>query len=59
VLAITLGEGRNRQIRHLCDRAGFHVVRLVRTAIGKLSDPALKPGAWRELRPADFKRLDA
>ncbi len=59
VLAIILGEGRNRQIRRLCDRAGFHVVRLVRTAIGGLSDPALRPGAWRELRPADFKRLDA
>lgn len=58
VLAITLSEGRNRQIRHLCGRAGFNVVRLVRTAIGALADPALRPGAWRDLRPGDFKRLD-
>ncbi len=59
VLAITLSEGRNRQIRHLCGRAGFNVVRLVRTAIGNLTDPELKPGTWRELRPVDLKRLDA
>lgn len=58
VLAITLGEGRNRQVRHLCSRAGFNVVRLVRTAIGTLTDPTLKPGTWRELRPADIKRLE-
>ncbi|MBM4162896.1 MAG: rRNA pseudouridine synthase [Lentisphaerae bacterium] len=59
LVAITLSEGRNRQIRHLCARAGFHVVRLVRTAIGGLTAPALKPGAWRALTPADLKRLDA
>ncbi len=59
VVAITLSEGRNRQIRHLCARAGFNVVRLVRTAIGGLSAPTLKPGAWRDIRPADIRRLDA
>ena len=59
LVAITLSEGRNRQIRHLCARAGFHVVRLVRTAIGSLTAPTLLPGTWRDLRPADIKRLDA
>lgn len=57
VLAITLSEGRNRQIRHLCGRAGFNVVRLVRTAIGNFTAPTLKSGTWRELRPVDLKRL--
>lgn len=57
VLAITLSEGRNRQIRYLFGRAGFNVARLVRTAIGNLTDPTLKSGTWRELRPVDLKRL--
>ena len=49
VLTITIHEGRNRQIRRMCDAIGHPVVRLVRTRIGPIVDRQLKPGAWREL----------
>ncbi len=58
-IEITIGEGRNRQVRFLCARAGFNVIRLIRTAIGNLRDTKLKPGQWRPLRPAERSLLTA
>jgi 23S rRNA pseudouridine2605 synthase len=57
--AIELGihEGRNRQVRRMCDAVGHPVVRLVRTRIGPLRDGSLKPGTWRALTPAEVRRL--
>ena len=57
--AVELGihEGRNRQVRRMCDAVGHPVVRLVRTRIGPLRDGSLKPGAWRALTQAEVRRL--
>ena len=49
VLSIVIHEGRNRQIRRMCEAIGHPVRRLVRTRIGPISDRALAPGTWREL----------
>lgn len=48
VLRITIHEGRNRQVRRMCEAVGYPVRRLVRTRIGPLVDRSLKPGEWRE-----------
>jgi len=57
VLRIVIHEGRNRQIRRMCDAVGHPVRRLVRTRIGPLIDTQLKPGGWRELDPAEVRAL--
>ncbi|MBM3717877.1 MAG: rRNA pseudouridine synthase [Actinobacteria bacterium] len=49
VLRIVIHEGRNRQVRRMCEHVGFPVVRLARTRIGPLADPSLAPGRWRLL----------
>jgi 23S rRNA pseudouridine2605 synthase len=49
VLRITIHEGRNRQVRRMCEAVGHPVLRLIRTRIGPLSDRNLAPGVWREL----------
>jgi 23S rRNA pseudouridine2605 synthase len=54
-LRITIHEGRNRQIRRMCEAVGHPVVRLVRTRIGPIADRRLKPGEWRELTPAEVR----
>ena len=49
-IRMTIHEGRNRQIRRMCEKAGLEVRRLKRVAIGNMPlDPKLKSGAWREL----------
>lgn len=57
VLRITIHEGRNRQIRRMCDAVGHRVTRLVRTRIGPLTDRSLLPGAWRELTTDEWRAL--
>jgi len=57
VLRITIHEGRNRQVRRMCEAVGHPVRRLVRTRIGPLSDRSLGPGEWRELSPAERRSL--
>ncbi len=57
VLRITIHEGRNRQIRRMCDAVGYPVRRLVRTRIGPLRDPSLRPGQWRALTAAELTAL--
>src|SRR4051812_4836868 len=56
-LAITLREGRNRQVRNMCEAIGHPVDRLKRVAIGPLRDPRLKTGYWRDLSDEEVKRL--
>ncbi|HEX2038589.1 MAG TPA: pseudouridine synthase [Acidimicrobiales bacterium] len=58
VLRITIHEGRNRQVRRMCEAVGHPVVRLVRTRIGPLADRSLKPGAWRPLAPDEVRALE-
>ena len=57
VLRITIHEGRNRQIRRMCEAVGHPVVRLVRTRIGPITDRKLKPGEWRELGSDELREL--
>lgn len=49
-VALTLREGRNRQVRRMTAAVGFPTLRLVRQAIGPWSVEGLAPGAWRELQ---------
>jgi len=58
LLRITIHEGRNRQIRRMCESVGFPVVRLVRTRIGTLTDRTLGPGAWRPLTQDEVRALE-
>ena len=46
-LEITIFEGKNRQIRRLCARAGLKVLQLTRISFGNLSITGLAPGEWR------------
>lgn len=57
VLHITLHEGRNRQIRHLCDEAGLTVRRLTRVSIGNLKLGGLGVGKWRHLEQEEIDYL--
>lgn len=57
VLQIVIREGRNRQIRKMCEAVGLEVARLRRTAIGPLKLGMLKPGEYRELTAEELKAL--
>ncbi len=57
VLLITIKEGRNRQIRRMCEAVGLEVARLRRVSIGPLRLGMLKPGAWRELTAEELRAL--
>lgn len=59
LLRIVIHEGRNRQVRRMCSAVGHDVTRLVRSRIGGLSDPALKPGEWRDLTASEVRSLEA
>ena len=56
-LVITLREGRNRQVRNMCDAIGHPVDHLKRVAIGPLRDARLKKGYWRDLDEAEVAML--
>ncbi|HEV8346755.1 MAG TPA: pseudouridine synthase [Vicinamibacterales bacterium] len=56
-LAITVREGRNRQVRKMCEAIGHPVTHLTRVAIGPLRDAKLKPGQWRELTEDEVRKL--
>ena len=57
-LRITIHEGRNRQVRRMCEAVGHPVRRLVRVRIGPLADRRLKPGEWRSLTQAELRSLE-
>ena len=57
VLLITIKEGRNRQIRKMCEAVGLEVARLRRISIGPLKLGMLKPGAVRELTPDELRAI--
>jgi 23S rRNA pseudouridine2605 synthase len=56
-LEITIREGRNRQVRKMCDSIGHPVDTLRRVAIGPIRDRKLKPGQWRELTEDEIRKL--
>ncbi|MBQ8689962.1 MAG: rRNA pseudouridine synthase [Clostridia bacterium] len=57
VLKMTLHEGRNRQIRKMCEAAGLTVKRLSRVSIGKLKLDGLPMGKWRYLEDEEIEYL--
>jgi pseudouridine synthase len=59
VLRLTIREGRNRQVRRMCEAVGHPVRELRRVRIGPLQDRRLRPGEWRELTAAEVKTLQS
>ena len=57
VLEFVLHEGRNRQIRKMCESQGLEVARLKRISIGPIKLGMLKQGDYRELSEQDVKKL--
>ena len=57
ILTFVLKEGRNRQIRKMCESENLTVHRLVRTRVGNLTLGQMKPGSWRELKAGELKSL--
>ncbi len=57
LLKIVIHEGRNRQVKRMCEAVGHPVQRLVRTRIGPLADPQLEPGAFRVVTSDEMLEL--
>jgi 23S rRNA pseudouridine2605 synthase len=57
VLQFVIHEGRNRQIRRMCEAVGLEVMRLRRTAISTVKLGMLQTGKWRELTEQELRRL--
>ncbi|TAN25014.1 MAG: rRNA pseudouridine synthase [Actinomycetota bacterium] len=57
LIRVTIHEGRNRQVRRMCDVLGYKVVRLARTRIGPIRDGKLKQGEWRLLKVEEIAAL--
>jgi len=57
VLQMTIYEGRNRQVRKMCEAVGLTVARLRRISVGPLKLGMLQPGKWRELTPSELAAL--
>jgi len=56
-IRLTLGEGRNRQVRRMTAAVGYPTLRLIRYAIGDWTLSGLEPGAWKEIEvPAPAAR---
>ncbi|MBW3536926.1 MAG: rRNA pseudouridine synthase [Actinobacteria bacterium] len=58
-LRIVIHEGRNRQVRRMCEAVGHPVSRLVRTRIGPVADHRLGPSKWRHLSVDEVRALNA
>ena len=57
VLQMTIHEGRNRQIRKMCEAVGLEVARLKRTSVGPVKLGMLKPSEWRDLTPDELRAI--
>ena len=57
VLRFTIKEGRNRQIRRMCEAVGLQVGRLRRTAVGGVKLGMLKPGEYRDMTKEELRKL--
>lgn len=55
LLSVIIHEGKNRQIRRMCDLAGLQVLRLKRVREGQLTLGDLPSGAWRELTEEEVR----
>lgn len=54
---ITIHEGKNRQIRRMCDKMGYPVIHLKRISVGTMTLENLKKGKWRYLNEDEIKYL--
>lgn len=57
LLSVTIHEGRNRQVRRMCDLAGMQVTRLIRVSEGSLNLGSLPSGKWRYLTMREVEQL--
>ena len=57
VMQIVIKEGRNRQVRRMCEAVGLEVARLRRTGVGPIKLGMLKPGTYRDLTTEELKAL--
>ena len=57
-LLVTIHEGRNRQVRRMCDAAGMRVLRLQRISEGNVKLGSLELGKWRYLSPDEVAELN-
>ncbi len=57
-LNITISEGKNRQIRRMCEAVGLPVIKLTRVSIGRVQLGNLPKGKWRHLTDAEVKLLN-
>lgn len=57
VLEMTIREGKNRQIRRMCEAVGLDVIRLRRSALGAVKLGMLQPGQYRELTSQEVAAL--
>lgn len=57
LLGITIHEGRNRQVRKMCEAAGLKVTRLMRVSEGGVELGTLKSGKWRRLTEEELNML--
>ena len=54
---ITLTEGRNRQIRRMCEALGYRVLALHRTQVADITLDDVKPGQWRDLNSREMRTV--
>jgi 23S rRNA pseudouridine2605 synthase len=57
LVSIAIHEGRNRQVRRMCEAVGHPVIRLRRVRIGPITDPHIRPGEFRDLLPREVAAL--
>ena len=57
LIKIVIHEGRNRQVRRMCESVGHPVKRLIRSRIGPIADTSLRPGSFRELTNQELKSI--
>lgn len=57
ILEVTLHEGRNRQIRRMCETVGIDLIDLQRIKFGELTLKGLREGEYRELTKTEVKKL--
>lgn len=56
-IVVRLHEGKNRQVRRMCDVIAHPIVRLKRIRIGSIGVGDLRPGDIRDLSPAEIRKL--
>jgi pseudouridine synthase len=57
LVSIAIHEGRNRQVRRMCEAVGHPVIRLRRVRIGPITDPHIRPGEFRDLSAKEISAL--